>query len=118
MFWCKKCKQVGEQVSALYGATSRDDFAVLAVLYEDVDGGEMDQEEAAEYRDVLELPFPVLFDADRAVTSQYDWFDGIPQLYLIDRDGVVAWRQSGGPEETGELIRAQLERVLGESAGE
>lgn len=73
----------------------------------------------------LELPFPVLADADRAVFQTYEvhsraWSLGQrPALYLVDRGGLIRYAHVGTQQwdipATREVIRRLDELAQGES---
>jgi peroxiredoxin len=58
--------------------------------------------------------FPVLFDDDRRIVTAYGVFGGVPDLFLVDREGRIAARVRGWNAHTDEpLTRMRLARLAG-----
>jgi len=59
--------------------------------------------------------FPVLIDTDRAVFGRFQ-SKRTPDLFIIDKEGLIRFRERGDRPDRAELLRLQLRVVLGEEA--
>lgn len=59
------------------------------------------------------VDFPVIADESRSIFRQYD-STRTPDLFLIDRDGMVRFREQGDRPDRGDLTRLQIRLMLGE----
>jgi peroxiredoxin len=59
------------------------------------------------------IDFPVIVDTERALFRQYD-STGTPDIFVIDRDGFIRFRERGDRPDRAELTRLQLRLVLGQ----
>ncbi|MGH0032991.1 MAG: multiheme c-type cytochrome [Myxococcota bacterium] len=58
--------------------------------------------------------FPVLFDDDGSIRNAYGVFAGVPDTYLIDREGrIAAHLQGWRPEIDGPLMRMRMAKAAG-----
>ena len=58
--------------------------------------------------------FPVLFDDDGSIRSDYGVFAGVPDTYLIDAEGRIAAHVQGWvPETDGPLMRMRMAKAAG-----
>lgn len=58
--------------------------------------------------------FPVLFDDDGSIVNAYGVFTGVPDIFLIDREGRIAAHVKGWSAETdGPLMRMRLAKLGG-----
>jgi peroxiredoxin len=58
--------------------------------------------------------FPVLFDDDGSIRSDYGVFAGVPDILLIDSEGRIAHRSQGWRAETdGPLLRMRMAKLAG-----
>lgn len=66
---------------------------------------------AQQFRDEFQIPFPLLVDADGAVTSRFR-VNGTPTTFFIDRDGILRDVVVGGPLDRAYLDK-EIEPLLG-----
>ena len=80
--WCGPCRQEMPHLNKLYDKYKASGFMLLGVNVDE------DTRHAAAVADKLGVRFPVLPDADKRVSKQYD-LSAMPSTVLIDRDGRV-----------------------------
>jgi peroxiredoxin len=103
--WCGPCREEMPHLNRLYDKYRASGFTVLAVSIDD------DPAKAASMASKLGLNFPVLFDAEKKVSRQYD-LKAMPYTVIVDRDGRVRHLhrgyQSGYENTYDQQIRALL----------
>jgi hypothetical protein len=87
---------------------------VIDVLVQDFEGGSPSVEDAALWKEELDLSYPVLADVDGSFYATYGWNQDVFVFYIVDRDGVITWREAREEESTLERIRGQVEALLTE----
>ncbi len=86
--WCGPCKVEMPHLNALYDKYKSAGFTLLGVNVDE------DQRAAIGLAQRMGLHFPVLLDADKKVSRQYD-LSTMPSTVLIDRDGKVRYVHRG-----------------------
>jgi peroxiredoxin len=86
--WCGPCRQEMPHLNKLYEKYKSSGFVLLGVNVDD------DTAQAAGVASKLGVTFPVLPDADKRVSRQYD-LNAMPSTVLIDRDGRVRYLHRG-----------------------
>jgi len=86
--WCGPCRQEMPHLNKLYEKYKASGFVLLGVNVDD------DTAQAAGVATRLGVTFPVLPDADKRVSRQYD-LSAMPSTVLIDRDGRVRYLHRG-----------------------
>jgi peroxiredoxin len=86
--WCGPCRQEMPHLNKLYEKYRSSGFVLLGVNVDD------DTTQAAGVATRLGVTFPVLPDADKRVSRQYD-LSAMPSTVLIDRDGKVRYLHRG-----------------------
>jgi peroxiredoxin len=88
--WCGPCRMEIPALRAFYQRTHKQDadFEFVAVSIDD------DRDDAEKYAATAKMPFPVLFDGAKKTSDAYG-VDGIPQLFVIDKNGTVTWGEAG-----------------------
>ncbi len=86
--WCGPCRQEMPHLNKLYEKYKSSGFVLLGVNVDD------DTTQAAGVATRLGVTFPVLPDADKRVSRQYD-LSAMPSTVLIDRDGKVRYLHRG-----------------------
>ncbi len=104
--WCAPCKAEMPAMQAVYETYASQGFTILAVntTFQD------QKESALAFSQSLGLTFPILFDMDGKVASQYQ-VRAMPTSFFIDQEGVVQHMVIGGPMSEG-LLRAEVEKLL------
>lgn len=101
--WCLPCRAEMPELRDFYKRYHREDsdFEILAVSLDD------DTKDAEDYATAEKLPFPVLLDPRGRVANSYS-VDGIPTLFVIDKDGKVTYVQEGLQGGLSFVLMAQL----------
>jgi len=85
--WCGPCKREMPDIQQAY-AQAGGEFVVLAVNAEGT-SSELARRLARDFRDELDLTFPILLDSpDSDVFNQYR-LTGLPDSFFVDRNGVI-----------------------------
>jgi peroxiredoxin len=99
--WCAPCRTEMPSLQKLYDEFAGDGFEVLAVSV-DARPGERDSGgragradgELARFAEDLGLTFPILREPTGSIELSYQTW-GVPESFLIDRDGVIRKRVPG-----------------------
>ena len=86
--WCGPCRQEMPLLDEMYARYQRVGFNLLGVNIDD------DSSRAMAMIEELGVDFPVLFDADKAVSRLYD-VEAMPVTVLVDREGTVRFVHNG-----------------------
>lgn len=102
--WCPPCRAEMPALEEVYTARRDDGLVVLAV----------DQAEPADlvtdFRDELNLSFPLLLDPGYVVSDEYR-INLLPSTFFIDRNGVIRDVVYGGPMNRA-LIESKIAALL------
>jgi peroxiredoxin len=105
-FWfttCEPCRVEMPEFQRAFDAHADDGFTVVAVNREE--GPETIRTFAEDY----DLDFPLLLDEEGDIQFQYG-VTGYPSTFILDRDGVIVWRNFG-PISV-ETIQERIDEVL------
>jgi peroxiredoxin len=105
--WCGPCKQEMPHLNRLYDKYRSSGFVLMGVNVDE------DPKVAAGTAGRFGLRFPVLFDADKAVSKLYD-LQSMPATVLIDRDGKVRFLHRGYREGLEEAYDRQIRELVKE----
>jgi peroxiredoxin len=105
--WCGPCRQEMPHLNRLYDKYRASGFTLLGVNIDD------DPRVATGTAARLGLKFPVLLDADKAVSKLYD-LGSMPATVLIDRDGRVRYLHRGYREGMEEAYERQIRELVKE----
>jgi peroxiredoxin len=81
--WCNPCVKEMPSLQVLYSYFEGEDFEIVAVAM-DQEGASVVQDFAAAYK----LEFALVTDAEKTSEDLYH-LTGLPETYLIDKDGVI-----------------------------
>lgn len=104
--WCVPCREEIPALQALYEESAGRGLEVVGVSV-DAPGSE---EAVRDFARRFDLTYPIWLDERGAVTSTFR-ATGVPNSYLIDREGTIVWKRVG-PVEAGD---SSLARALRES---
>lgn len=90
----------------LYQRLRGESFELVAISVDD------DESDVVAFRDRMDLSFPILMDADRAVANAYQ-STRFPETYLIDTRGRVEARFIGPRDWDSETYVARIKKALG-----
>ena len=105
--WCGPCKQEMPHLNRLYDKYRSSGFVLMGVNVDE------DPKTAAGTAGRFGLRFPVLFDADKAVSKLYD-LQSMPATVLIDRDGKVRFLHRGYREGLEDAYERQIRELVKE----
>ncbi|MFG6459423.1 TlpA disulfide reductase family protein [Roseateles sp. BYS96W] len=105
--WCAPCRQEMPLLNQLYQKYQGSGFTLLGVNVDE------DSRNAINVATKLGVSFPVLLDADKAVSKRYD-LSSMPSTLLIDRDGKVRYVHRGYQAGFEALYEQQIRELLKE----
>lgn len=116
--WCAPCREEMPSMERLYRELDDEDFEILAVSV-DAAPGETDtrgnpgasKQKLAEFAAEYELTFPILHDPSGKIQGVYQT-TGVPESFLVDRDGVIVKRIAGATIWDHENYRTLVSRLL------
>jgi peroxiredoxin len=106
--WCIPCRAEMPAMQEVYASYRDRGFRIAAVS---VDAGSSDKVIA--FGRELGLTFDLLHDASGAIQQTYRTM-GVPQSFLLDKDGVVQWVVLGEEDWRRPENRERIERLLGD----
>lgn len=106
--WCVPCKIEMPAMEKLYQSLAPRGFAIAAVS---IDEGS--PEEVRRFGRDLSLSFDLLQDKSGAIQQSYQT-TGVPESFLLNRDGVIVKRVIGAHDWSSDANRALVERLLDE----
>jgi peroxiredoxin len=109
--WCQPCRVEMPSLERLYRRLGGPDFAVLAVSI-DEDGDSV----VAAFARQLGLTFEILHDQAGAIKQRYQ-ATGVPESWVINRDGVIVKKVIGAAEWDGPVNEALVARLIAERPG-
>ncbi len=118
--WCPPCRYEMPSMQRLYDIFEGQDFEIVAVS---VDGrqrgspGPMGQPagDPWAFADSLSLTFPIVWDPEARIMRSYRT-TGVPESYLIGRNGVIYRRVAGATEWDHPQYVEFIQRLLDEGA--
>ena len=100
--WCKPCQTEAPDMEDIWNEYHDQGVAFVAIAYEDTDA------KIADFVQKYGLTFPVV-TAARNVGQDFG-VTGVPETYVIDRDGVVVYKNLGAVDPA--ELRAMIDRSL------
>lgn len=108
--WCVPCRTEMPSMQEVYAALKPRGFRIAAVS---VDEGS--PEDVREFVRELGLTFDILLDRSTLVQQAYQT-TGVPESFLLDRNGVIVKRVIGAHDWNSPANRKLIERYLGSEA--
>lgn len=99
--WCQPCLQEMPSMQALQSFLPEDKFIMLSILFNDAP---VLAENIAER---LNLTFPILIDPENSAARAYR-LTGVPETYIIDKQGVLRKKFIGPVEWDSEAARQMI----------
>ncbi len=106
--WCVPCKVEMPAMEKLYQSLAPRGFAIAAVS---IDEGPPD--EVRRFGQDLGITFDLLQDKSGTIQQSYQT-TGVPESFLLNRDGIIVKRVIGAHDWSSEANRALVERLLDE----
>jgi peroxiredoxin len=104
--WCEPCRVEMPSLERLHKHFAGTDFHVVAVSV-DIEG----PEKVMAFVNSLGLSFDILHDPSRAIEGVYQT-TGVPESFVIDRDGVIVKKVIGATEWDGPVNTSLIRRLL------
>ena len=112
---CEPCMMQGSNLQKVYEATRGKDVAVVGVNSSG-DSQKAVTEFLSEFP--VKVTYPYLIDPKKTTDKLYGGGRFIPNVYIIDRDGVIRWQRVGNMDLAGaEVILSEVDKLLGIGAG-
>ena len=107
---CDPCMMQGSTLQKVSEMTKGKDVAVLGV-----NSSGNSKKEVGEFLSAfpLKVTYPYLLDPNKVTDKLYGGGKFIPNVYVIDQQGVIRWQRVGGMDLAGEeAIVAEIEKLL------
>jgi cytochrome c biogenesis protein CcmG, thiol:disulfide interchange protein DsbE len=108
--WCVPCRAEMPSMEQLYTGLAGRGFAIAAVSID-----EAPAEDVRAFAEELGLTFDILHDRSTRIQQAYQT-TGVPESFLLNREGVVVKRVIGAHDWNSAANRALVERLLDEPA--
>lgn len=105
--WCPPCIEEIPSINALQKKVQSNDFVILVVNID-----QTDRENIKKFVDSRGLDFRVLLDPKSDVSASKYGITGVPETFLIDRNGIVLERYIGPKNWTEEAFITYLNKIL------
>jgi len=105
--WCGPCREEMPQLGKLYDKYRASGFTLLGVNIDE------DSRSAQDLAHKLGVKFPVLFDADKAISHLYE-LGTMPSTVLIDKDGRIRFVHHGYRDGFAQTYDTQIRGLLKE----
>lgn len=105
--WCVPCRQEMPSMQRAYARLKDDGFAIAAVSIDE--GG---PEDVLAFTREFGLTFDILHDRSGRISTLYQT-TGVPESFLLDKDGVIIKRVIGAHDWSSPANIALIERLLG-----
>ena len=112
---CEPCMMQGTNLQKVYEATRGKDVAVVGV------NSSGDSKKAVSQflsQFPVKVTYPYLIDPGKTTDKLYGGGKFIPNVYIIDREGVIQWQRVGNMELAGpDVILKEVDRLLANGSG-
>lgn len=108
--WCVPCRTEMPDMQAVYEDFASRGFKIAAVS---IDEGS--SEPVMAFAEELGLEFDILHDPSTRIQQAFQT-TGVPESFLLDKDGVIARRIIGREDWNSQVNRDRIERLLEEAA--
>jgi cytochrome c biogenesis protein CcmG/thiol:disulfide interchange protein DsbE len=113
--WCAPCKIETPWLIELRKQYAAQGFEVLGISADDLDRDDPakladDKKEIADFVEKMQMPYPVLIDAD-SISKPYGGLDELPATFYVDRKGTIVAAQLGLISKA--EIEANIKKALG-----
>jgi cytochrome c biogenesis protein CcmG, thiol:disulfide interchange protein DsbE len=107
--WCYPCRREMPSFEALQRELGDEGFRVVAVSIDRAG----DRAQIGDFLEEYGITFTVLHDHDQGIARTFD-ARGVPETFLIDREGVLRRHWIGRIDGHSELVRAPIREALGQ----
>jgi peroxiredoxin len=114
--WCAPCLEEMPSMQRLYQEMAGKNFEILAVSVDAGVDGRVPREALEKFAADLGLTFPLLHSPPEAADDIQELYQttGVPESFLIGKDGVIYRRISGATSWDSPQYREQILRLLAE----
>lgn len=114
--WCGPCLEEMPSMERLYQDMAGKDFEILAVSVDWSIGGAVPARLVRSFADQVGVTFPILYSAPEDENSIQRIYrtTGVPESFVIGKDGVIYRRISGSTSWDSPQYREQILRLLAE----
>lgn len=104
--WCAPCLREMPAMERLYQKLGPEGLSVVAVSVDATDNGSIQA-----FANELNLTFDILYDRSHQIERTYQVM-ALPQSFVIDRNGVIVWREFGAAAWDEESYLARFRDLL------
>ena len=111
---CDPCMMQGSTLQKVYESTQGKPVAVVGV-----NSSGNSKKDVGEFLSAfpVKVTYPYLLDPSKVTDKLYGGGKFIPNVYVIDQNGVIRWQRVGNMDLAGaEVIVAEVEKLLGSGA--
>jgi cytochrome c biogenesis protein CcmG/thiol:disulfide interchange protein DsbE len=114
--WCGPCLEEMPSMQRLYGEMAGKDFEILAVSVDNAVDGGVPRQALEKFAADLGVTFPIFHSPPGSPDDIQRLYQttGVPESFLIGKDGVIYRRISGATSWDSPQYREQILRLLGE----
>ena len=105
--WCGPCKEEMPAMQRTYAELRDQGFQILAISID-----EADAKDVLDFTTELGITFDILHDKSGRIQQLYQT-TGVPESFLLDRDGVIVKRVIGAHDWSSPANKKLIERTLG-----
>ncbi len=108
---CEPCLMQGTNLQKVYESTQGKNVAVIGV-----NSAGNSKQDVGEFLSAfpVKVTYPYLLDPNKVTDKLYGGGKFIPNVYVIDQNGVIRWQRVGNMDLAGaEVIVAEVEKLLG-----
>jgi peroxiredoxin len=105
--WCESCREEMQDLESIYRDFNAKGLRVIAISVDEGDGTRVRR-----FVDGEHLTMPIAHDPSATVSRRLSTV-GVPESYLIDTTGRLAWHQVGGLHSDPSAARVAITRILG-----
>ena len=105
--WCPPCREEMPSMESLYQRLKGREFEMLAISI-DQEGEKVVGPFVTKYG----LTFPVLLDTDKKISRLYG-LSGIPETFIIDKNGFITLKITGGQNWMGKKWLDYFDQIIG-----
>jgi cytochrome c biogenesis protein CcmG/thiol:disulfide interchange protein DsbE len=112
---CDPCMMQGSTLQKVYESTQGKGVAVVGV-----NSSGNSKKDVGEFLSAfpVKITYPYLLDPNKATDKLYGGGKFIPNVYVIDQQGVIRWQRVGNMDLAGaDVIIAEVEKLLASGAG-
>jgi cytochrome c-type biogenesis protein len=97
--WCPPCQAEIPDLIEIQDEYGNSDFAIISITVDEDKNGKPAAQIVSEFAAENGMNYPVLMDDGEAAQSYIAKAGGIPETYIIDKEGNVAYFIYGGAEK-------------------